>query len=72
MSTRKIIRNGMRRTAELRGYRPSAYVRSMFEALQINNFGGGSKGRRTRLAHQAIGTSPRRTWKNRIQAVLED
>ena len=26
MSTRKIIRNGMRRTAELRGYRASAYV----------------------------------------------
>ena len=71
MSTRKIIRNGMRRAAERAGYRPSAAVHKMFEEFQIEKLGGGKKGVKRRAINQAKGTHLKRTWHMRIQAAVE-
>ena len=71
MSTRKIMRNGMRRTAELRGYRASAYVRGMWDAFQVDMLGGGEKGRNRRLINQAKGSRRKKNWRTNVQAVLE-
>lgn len=71
MSTRKIIRNGMRRTAELRGYRASAYVRNMWDAFQVNVLGGGENGRKKRLINKAKGSRRKKNWRTNIQSLLE-
>ena len=52
MKTRQIIRNGMRKEAEFRGYRPSKFIQTMWEKLQIALLGGGSKGINRRLVNQ--------------------
>ena len=69
MSTRKIIRNGLRAEAERNGYKPSAYVRAMWNKIQIKKYG--KNGATVRAIHQAIGTHKRRTWRERILAVVE-
>jgi len=67
MSTRKIIRNGLRREAEVKSYRPSVYVRAIFDHIQRKKFGF-----RDREINKAKGTKPRRTWRERIRAVVKD
>lgn len=67
MSTRKILRNSMRRTAELKGYRSSAYVRSTWNYFQQKTVGSAA-----RLIHQAIGSKKRRTHRERILSALGD
>ena len=71
MSTRKILRNGMRRYAELNGYTPSKYIRNTWERFQIALLGGGKKGIKRRAINQAKGSSPKRNWRMRIQAAVE-
>lgn len=71
MNSRKIKRNGMRKIAELRGFKPSKYVHDTWEKLQISLLGGGEKGIKKRLINQAKGTKPKRLWRTRIQAVVE-
>lgn len=62
---RKILRNALRREAELKGYTQSAYVRAMFDHFQTKRVG-----RTLRDIHKAIGTKPKRLWRERILAVL--
>lgn len=64
MSTRKIIRNKIRRQAELLGVKPSKLVHNGFDRLQIKKYGA-----TVRAINQAKGTHKRRTWKLRIAAV---
>lgn len=71
MSTRKIIRNMLRRKAEVEGYRPSKFVHAMFERFQIEKFGGGEKGAKIRTINVAKGTHPKKNWRTRIEAVVE-
>lgn len=68
--SRKITRNGMRREAELRGYKPSKFVHEMWEKLQIAILGGGKKGVDKRIVNQEKGTHPKRTWRMRIKTSL--
>lgn len=67
MTTRKIIRNGMRREAEIKGYTPSKYVRAMFEAFQQKRLGF-----KQRSINAAIGTHKKRNWRERILMALAD
>lgn len=63
--SRKIIRNGLRREAEIRGVKQSLFVHKMFEKYQIMRFG-----KKIRIINKAKGTHPKRTWKNRICEVV--
>lgn len=67
MSTRKIIRNNLRREAEVKSYRPSIYIRAIFDEIQRRKYGW-----RDREINKAKGTKPRRNWCERIRAVIED
>ena len=71
--SRKIMRNGMRREAELRGYKPSVFVHKMWEEFQIALLGDGKKkvGIKRRIINQEKGTHPKRTWRNRIVSSVE-
>lgn len=66
ISTRKIERNKLRRAGELMGVNSSRYVGRMFDRAQIKKYGD-----TVRSINQAKGTKPRRTWRERIRAVLE-
>lgn len=61
MSSRKIIRNGFRRQAEILKVKPSTWVHNMFEKFQIKKYG-----EKLREINVDKGTHPKRTWKNRI------
>lgn len=63
---RKILRNALRREAELKGYTPSKYVRAIFDHVQVKKVG-----RTLRDIRKAIGTKPRRLWRERILGVLD-
>ena len=69
--SRKITRNGMRREAELRGYRPSAFVHTMWERLQIALLGGGDKGVKRRVINQAKGSRLKKNWRMNIEAAVQ-
>ena len=76
--SRKIMRNGMRREAELRGYKPSVFVHKMWEELQIALLGKTALGKKDkkvgikrRIINQEKGTHPKRTWRNRIVSSVE-
>lgn len=62
---RKYIRNMLRNRAEKKGVKPSRYVRSEFDRLQIKKYGD-----TVRKINQAKGTHTRRTWKMRIVDVV--
>lgn len=70
MSTRKIMRNGMRRYAELNGFKPSKYVHSAWERFQIALLGGGKKGVTRRCINQAKGTRPKKNWRGNIEGAV--
>lgn len=59
ISTRKITRNKLRR--EAKNSKPSKYLASMFDSLQIKKYGIDE-----RLRNQARGTHKRKTWKTRL------
>lgn len=65
MSDRKFARNALRLEARHKGVKESAYVRKSWNELQIEKVGATA-----RKIDQAIGTSPRRLWKSRIQSVV--
>ena len=65
MSSRKIIRNGMRRDGELKKVKPSKWLHFEFERYQNKKYG-----RTLRKIHEAKGTHKRRTWRSRIEAAL--
>lgn len=65
--SRKIIRNGLRREAEIRGVKQSTFVHNVFEKYQIMRFG-----KKIRRINEAKGTHPKRTWKNRILSVVQE
>ena len=67
MTTRKIVRNGMRREAELKGYTPSKYVHAIFEAFQQKRLGF-----KQRSINEAIGTHKKKNWRERIRMALAD
>ena len=58
---RKLIRNILRSQAEEMGVKPSRYVRSEFNQIQIKKYG-----RDVRRINKAKGTHKRSTWKIRI------
>lgn len=58
MSTRKIIRNGMRRFG-------TKFLSAEWNAYQIKKVGA-----TMRQINQAKGTHPKRLWRSRIEAVL--
>lgn len=65
MSTRKTVRNKMRRQAELMQISPSKWVHNEFHRYQVKALGAA-----VRTINQAKGTHKRRTWKMRIAAVM--
>ena len=65
MSTRKIVRNGMRRDAERYGVNSAKYVNHEFEKYQIKKYGA-----EIREINKAKGTKKRRTWRERIESVI--
>ena len=58
---RKYIRKLLRRDAEDLGAKPSKYVRSEFDRLQIKKYG-----KNTRRKNQAKGTHKRKLWRSRL------
>ena len=58
MSTRKIIRNGMRKFG-------TKYLSAEWNAYQIKKVGS-----TRRLINQAKGTKPKRLWRFRVEAAL--
>lgn len=70
MSIRKIIRNGMRRYAELNGHTPSKFVHDTWEKFQIDILGGGKTGVKRRCINQAKGTRKKRNWRGNIEAAV--
>lgn len=67
MKTRQIMRNGMRRYAELNSFKPSKYVHDTWERFQIKLLGGGKKGVKIRAINQAKGTRPKKNWRGNIE-----
>ena len=70
MNSRKIMRNGMRKIAELRGFKPSKYVHETWEKFQISLFGGGDKGVKMRAINQAKGTHHKKNWRTRVESAI--
>lgn len=60
MSSRKFIRNRLRKDAEYLGVKTGPYIKKMFDRYAIKKYGD-----KLRLIHQARGTHPRRTWRMR-------
>ena len=57
---RKIIRNMLRSKAERKDVKPSRFVKSEFNEIQVKKYG-----ETRRLINQITGTHKRKTWKQR-------
>lgn len=62
---RKHIRNILRNQAEKMGVKPSRYVRSEFNDLQVKKYGYFA-----RKKNQAKGTHKRSAWRNRVSLYI--
>lgn len=71
MNSRKIRRNGMRKIAEFRGFKPSKYVHDTWEKFQISLLGGGEKGVKRRAINQAKGSRLKKNWRTNIEAAVQ-
>lgn len=65
MSKRKHVRRLLRAEAETKGAKPSAYVHTEFDRIQVRKYG-----RTRRRINQAKGTHKLRKWRVRIEAVI--
>lgn len=62
---RKHIRYMLREAAKQAGVKPSKHVAFAWDSIQTARYG-----RTARRVNQAKGTKPKRTWRQRIQAVV--
>ena len=65
MTSRQLRRNKLRAEAERLGVKPSRYVAKEFDKAQVKKYG-----QPRRIINKAKGTHKRRTWKQRIAAVI--
>jgi hypothetical protein len=65
MSKRKHVRRLLRAEAETKGAKPSAYVHTEFDRMQVRKYG-----RTRRRINQATSTHRKAKWRFRIEAVM--